>query len=413
MARRVSRHSLFSQRLDRAVFAAYFLGGIVPLIGLVAIVNEWVLPDYADQPARWGWIAGLAFVSLLSLSLYFALRHITTTALARMDADNHRLRTLLTTSSELADENHLESILASTAARAGELCGASRLAVYYAPRADKELEIHSATATVGREWAASAQEGIATLTEEALTRGLPATSSDGVVAVPFSRASGIRGAVVWQEEAAASVDAIDAVATIAGIAGTAIERGDLADAQRNFFAHVTDLIVTALDAHVVGRRGHATQTARLCNRIAHEVGLSADQIERLHWGALLHDLGMLKAEPGRHLDRKAVRVHPAVGARMLEPIRLWEPVAPIVLQHHEWWDGSGYPEGKIGQEICLEARIIALADSVDAMSRSEAGRPGKSLPEVLGELALGAGTQFDPELVEAFQGLADRGEIEL
>ncbi len=413
MARGISRHSIFSQRLDRAVFGAYFLGGIVPLAALVAVVHQWVLPAYAEEPARLGWIAGLAFVSMLSLALYFALRHITTTAIARMDADNHRLRTLLTSSSELAEENHLEAILSSTAVRTRELTGTHRLAVYYAPRADKELELHASTDEVGQAWAASAGTAITALIDEALESGAPTTGADGTVAVPFARASGMRGAVVWKAENATTADSIDAVSTIAGIAGTAIERGDLADAQRNFFAHVTDLIVTALDAHVVDRKGHAMQTARLCNRLAHEVGLAPEQTERLHWSALLHDIGMLKTEPGRHTDRKAVRTHAAVGAHMLERIRLWEPVAPIVLHHHEWWDGSGYPEGLAGTAIPLESRIVGLADAVDAMQRSDSESAGMSLAEVLEEVELGSGTQFDPELVDAFRELVERGEIQL
>lgn len=413
MAGGISRHSIFSQRLDRAVFGAYFLGGILPLGALVAVVHQWVLPVQADEPARWSWIAGLAFVSLLSLSLYFALRHITTSAIARMDGDNHRLRALLTTSSEFAEENHLEAILGSTAAQARALTGTRELAIFYAPRADKELEIHSSTDEAGRAWASSASRIIATLTDEAFESGAPTNDGAGTIAVPFSRATGMRGAVVWSGETETPADAVDAVSTIAGMAGTAIERGDLADSQRNFFAHVTDLIVTALDAHVVGRKGHAMQTARLCNRLAHEVGLESEQTERLHWGALLHDIGMLKTEPGRHMDRKAVRRHSVVGARMLERIRLWEPVAPIVLHHHEWWDGSGYPEGLAGTDIPLEARIIGLADAVDAMHRSEKGNMGMSLPEVLKEVVSGSGTQFDPEIVAAFRELVERGDVQL
>ena len=413
MARTVSRHSLFSQRLDRAVFTAYFVGGIVPLIALVVVVNEWVLPASEDDNARLGWVVGLIFLGLLSLSLYAALRHITKTALTRMDSDNHRLRTLLTASSELADESHFESVLGTTASRVREVTSATQLAIYYAPRADKPLELHSSTDEAGSQWVAKETRTISALNDEALTTGRPAMGGDGILAVPFARSSGMRGSIVWESEAPVETDTIDAVATIAGIAGTAIERGDLQDAQRNFFAHVTDLIVTALDAHVIERQGHAMQTARLCNRLAHEVGLEDEQKERLHWGALLHDLGMLKTEPGRHRDAKAVRLHPALGARMLERIRLWEPVAPLVLHHHEWFDGSGYPEGKAGEEIPLEARIIGLADAVDAMSRSNNQKLGMSLPEIVEELTLSAGTQFDPELVDVFKGLVERGEIQL
>jgi HD-GYP domain-containing protein (c-di-GMP phosphodiesterase class II) len=154
--------------------------------------------------------------------------------------------------------------------------------------------------------------------------------------------------------------------------------------------------------------------ARLANRLGHALGLSAERIERLHFAAMLHDIGLLKFEPARHRDPKALRHHPAVGARMLARIRLWEPIAPIVLHHHEWWDGSGYPEGKAGEAIPLEARIVALADSVDAMRRPKLKRAAPlSLPEIAEEVARGRGTQFDPTLVDAFIALHERDELGL
>lgn len=413
MARQVSRHSIFSQRLDRGVFASYFLGGVIPFAALAVVVTRWVLPSYEGGPERWGWVAGLVSIGLLSLFLYFALRHITTTAVTQMDADNQRLQTLLEASRELAVASHPEAALSTLAAKVRELDGFRHAATYFSPAADKALELHGGTDEASRAWAETESAAVAAANEEALQSGAPAMGDRGIVAVPFSHTGGARGTVVLDGGKALSNDTVDAVATIAGIAGNAIERGDLADAQRNFFAHVTDLIVTALDAHVVGRQGHAMQTARLCNRIAHELGVDAETKERIHWGALLHDIGMLKTEPGRHLDMKAVRTHSLIGARMLERIRLWEPVAPIVLHHHEHYDGAGYPEGLSGAAIPLESRIISLADAIDAMSRSESDRVGLSLSEVCEEVAQKAGSQFDPEVVRAFLSLAERNEIDL
>jgi putative nucleotidyltransferase with HDIG domain len=152
--------------------------------------------------------------------------------------------------------------------------------------------------------------------------------------------------------------------------------------------------------------------ARLANRLGHALGLSADRIERLHFGAMLHDIGLLKFEQARHRDPRALRLHPSVGARMLARIRLWEPIAPIVQSHHEWFDGSGYPEGKAGEAIPLEARIVALADSVDAMRRPKMERAGPlSAAEIAEEVERGRGTQFDPALVDAFLALHERGEL--
>jgi putative two-component system response regulator len=85
-----------------------------------------------------------------------------------------------------------------------------------------------------------------------------------------------------------------------------------------------------------------------------------------------------------------------------------------VLHHHEWWDGSGYPEGKAGEAIPLEARIVALADAVDAMRRPKLRRSAAlTLPEIVEEVVRGRETQFDPALVDAFLGLHERGELGL
>jgi putative nucleotidyltransferase with HDIG domain len=196
------------------------------------------------------------------------------------------------------------------------------------------------------------------------------------------------------------------------MASAALLRGDLEDSQRNFFAHVTELLVGALDAHVVEREGHALGVARLANRLGHALGLSAERIERLHFAAMLHDIGLLKFEQARHRNPRALRLHPSVGARMLARIRLWEPIAPIVQSHHEWFDGSGYPDGKAGEAIPLEARIVALADSVDAMRRPKLKRAEPlSSEEIAEEVERGRGTQFDPALVDAFLALHERGEL--
>ncbi|MAE94643.1 MAG: hypothetical protein CL910_08290 [Deltaproteobacteria bacterium] len=139
--------------------------------------------------------------------------------------------------------------------------------------------------------------------------------------------------------------------------------------------------------------------------------LDATRLERLHFASLLHDIGMLKIPPERHQDARAFQNHPLLGAHMLARIRLWEPLAPIVQCHHEWIDGSGYPEGRTGDSIPLEARVISVADAMDAMRRENATDPAKSLPEIVAELEAGRGTQFDSDVVSAAVALVDRGEI--
>jgi putative nucleotidyltransferase with HDIG domain len=407
-----SRHSLFSQRFDRAVLASYFLGGIVPIAALFYVVNEYVLPRYAPGSLEFlGWVAGIGSLAVLSFGVYLALRRISNNALARVRADNQRLAALLAASRELGGAREQAGIFASASARARELTGASHVAVLLASEPEKPLELRHADAD-SRSWFQAHGEELLSLVAEAEGNGGVAASA-ARLAIAFRASAGLRGALVLEHAGTLAAETSDALATVAGMTGTALQRSDLEDSQRNFFAHVTELLVTGLDGHVVGRRGHGSNVARFANRIAHEIGLDAARKERLHFAAMLHDIGMIKIDPSRHLDLKSVRAHPVLGARMLSRIRLWEPIAPLVLHHHERWDGHGYPEGRSGESIPLEARIITLADAVDAMSRGEGSRAAKSAEEIVKELQLHRGTQFDPVLVDAFAALYSRGETGL
>jgi putative nucleotidyltransferase with HDIG domain len=176
---------------------------------------------------------------------------------------------------------------------------------------------------------------------------------------------------------------------------------------------VTELVVAALDAHVDRRHDHATRVARLANRMGRELGLDETRLQNLHFASLLHDLGMLKIPRSHQRDPAHYQKHPAIGHRMLSRIRLWRQVAPIVLHHHERFDGGGYPEGLAAEAIPFESRIVTVVDAFDAMTRDDDDRPAKTFEEALADLRQNAGTQFDPQVVAAFEGLASRGEIEL
>jgi putative nucleotidyltransferase with HDIG domain len=401
------------------VFASYFLGGIAPVAAFAWVVHRYVLPFHAQEGFAFAsWVGACVSLALLSLAVFLALRVITRNALSRMSADNRRLSVLLAASRELAAESHAEATLGRMASHAGGLAPAASLAVLFSREAGKPLELKQTGGALESGWWEQHVDELRSLAGEAIASGATCAGTAGdsaLVALPIVAAGAGQGAIALAGRAEAlAPDVLDAVATVAGMAASSLRRGDLEDAQRNFFTHVTDLLVGALDAHVVEREGHAMGVARIANRLGHALGLARDRIERLHFAALLHDIGLLKFEQARHRDPKALRLHPAVGARMLARIRLWEPIAPIVLQHHEWWDGSGYPEGKAGEAIPLEARIVALADAVDAMRRPKLKRSAAlTLPEIAEEVARGRETQFDPALVDAFLGLYERGELGL
>jgi polar amino acid transport system substrate-binding protein len=207
--------------------------------------------------------------------------------------------------------------------------------------------------------------------------------------------------------------ALGSLSTLGALAAIALRNADLQDAQRNFFTHTTDMLVSALDSHLGYHAGHGQRVAQYANRLGRELGLDEPRLQRLHFAALLHDVGMLKLERHLQIDRRSAARHTVLGARMLGRIRLWQELAPIVQHHHEWWDGSGYPDGISAEAIPLESRIIAVCDAFDSMTSATSYRDRVSFAEALRELETGAGTQFDPDVAVAFCRLAREDRLQL
>jgi putative nucleotidyltransferase with HDIG domain len=155
--------------------------------------------------------------------------------------------------------------------------------------------------------------------------------------------------------------------------------------------------------------GHQKQVAIISCAIAQELGLSEDRIEGIRVAGIIHDLGKISvpseilAKPTRltELEFGIIKTHPEVGYEILKPIEFPWPVAQIVLQHHERMDGSGYPEGLSGEDILLEARILAVADVVEAMASHRPYRAGLGIDKALQEISRNKGTLYDPEVVDA------------
>ncbi|MBI2286304.1 MAG: PAS domain S-box protein [Nitrosomonadales bacterium] len=155
--------------------------------------------------------------------------------------------------------------------------------------------------------------------------------------------------------------------------------------------------------------GHQRRVAQLAAAIAEEMGLAREVIEGIHFGGLIHDLGKISVpaeilgKPGRLSDIELglIKVHAEAGYRIVKDIAFPWPVADMVRQHHERLDGSGYPQGLKGEQIVLEARIMAVADVVEAMSANRPYRPGFGMDAALEEITRARGTQLDPVAVDA------------
>ncbi len=168
-------------------------------------------------------------------------------------------------------------------------------------------------------------------------------------------------------------------------------------------------LARAVDARDVYTGSHSQRVADLAARTARRLGLPDEEVELTRLAASLHDLGKLaipeeilrKPGPLTEPERMVLERHPQIGFRMLESLGV-DPVAEWVLHHHERWDGSGYPDGLPGENIPLGARIIFVADAYDAMTSERVYRRRVTPDQAIQELQRCAGTQFDPEIVDAF-----------
>jgi diguanylate cyclase (GGDEF)-like protein/putative nucleotidyltransferase with HDIG domain len=174
------------------------------------------------------------------------------------------------------------------------------------------------------------------------------------------------------------------------------------------------LLAETLDLRDVATARHSETVGRYAERIAHELGLAPDQVERVRVAGVLHDIGklgisdavLLKAGRLDPHEWDEIRRHPELGARILEHANLRD-VASWVLAHHERIDGAGYPRGLAGDAIPLEGRILAVADAYEAMTADRPYRRALTTADARAELRRGAGTQFDAEVVEAFVRVLD------
>ena len=170
-------------------------------------------------------------------------------------------------------------------------------------------------------------------------------------------------------------------------------------------------LVAALSVHDRITRGHAERVRAYSHLLGTQLGLSKDELDRLNWAALLHDVGKLEVsreilnKSGKPTDEEwqLLRLHPEYGEMLVEPLREWlGEWAEAVGQHHERWDGKGYPRGLAGEEISRAGRIVAIADVYDVITSARSYKEPASTADARAEIVRCAGAQFDERYVRAF-----------
>ncbi len=432
---RRARLSLDALGLSHRTALVFVLASVLPL-GLIALLTQrYVVPLLPDPEAR-GVVVAVVTVAALAILCFVVLARSTAASVMAIQAAKTRLQVMLEAARTLS-ESAFPDVIRAQAVRSGvELAGAT---AGFLVAGGHSGDGASTSTTMfgdlaGRFWngrrdalinvaeAACQAEQVLVIDPEssALLPGLLGPGHDGLsvsagLAVPVVAHGKSFGALVLLRQGPAPLFTTaesDAVLVLARAAAVALHNAATQEAEQNFFTHVTEILVQTLDRQVDHQAGHARRVARYSLQLGQALGLSEGQRQRLFFGALLHDIGMLRIDPASARSPEAFRAHSRLADEMLSPITLWADLAPYVRHHHERFDGTGYPDRVAGEGIPLESRIIAVADAFDALTGAGSYRPTVTREEALSEIERCAGTQFDPRVVAAFLTLAEDGQLE-
>jgi HD-GYP domain-containing protein (c-di-GMP phosphodiesterase class II) len=257
-----------------------------------------------------------------------------------------------------------------------------------------------------------------TICEPLLTPFIPRervedTSTRSVLLVPLFSRENLLGIVVLfsaKERDEFESEDLNLVTGIAGQAAVALENASLyEDLEMSYFSTVKAL-ARAIEVKDPYTYGHSERVTDYAMAIARKLGLSEWECRNVKYAAALHDIGKIGIarkilnKPGALSEEEFVHVktHPQLGDSIIEPVTFLQAPREIILHHHERFDGKGYPDGLVGDQIPLGARILAVADSFEAMMSDRPYRKALPVTEAVKEVDLNAGTQFDPVVVKAF-----------
>ncbi len=188
---------------------------------------------------------------------------------------------------------------------------------------------------------------------------------------------------------------------------------------QELFLETIRTLAAAIDAKDPYTRGHSERVSSYSMAIARHLGLSQEAVFRIRTAAILHDVGKLGIRDGilnkpgglSEEEFEVMRQHTKIGAQIMEPIRMLKDIIPGIRNHHETWDGTGYPDKLVGEDIPLVARVIGVADTFDAMTTNRPYQKAKSLEFVLEKMRAMSGTRFDPRAVDALLAAVHAGDV--
>lgn len=208
--------------------------------------------------------------------------------------------------------------------------------------------------------------------------------------------------------------------TLANQAAIALSNAMSYDELKKNLLGTIEALSTAIEAKDVYTRGHSERVVKIAVEIAKEMSVSRDEIDILRYAGMLHDIGKIaiddsilqKATSLTPDELNKIMDHPEIGENIIAPIKFLDDVRQIIRNHHERWDGRGYPDRLNSDRIPVLSRILAVADAFDAMTSARSYRPARDTEKALDELIKCSGTQFDPVVIDAFAQAHKKGNIQ-
>jgi len=412
-----------THNLKMAMLAIY----VLPLVVISYLYMQYIYPMFTargDDVMGLGISAVLTFAVVLSILGMYLISRTAKDSVHTLKSLNDNMDNLLCMTKRFEETGFVDTLAGSAALSAREMLNAEASSLLlYDERGDLRFEyVEGAAAATLKGKALKLGEGI---TGWAAKERRPViindVQSDPRFATHFDKSSGfvtrsiLCVPLAFNGRDLGIIEVInkrsglgfdeqdqDALVTLAGHASASIYRNKSYEEMKNDFVHVTDILVTAMDNYMPEKKGHARRVARYSVKIAKELGLNEQDTRKVYFGALLHDIGLLKIDLAEYQDKEKFKLHPSFGSDMVRNIGQWKDVASIIRDHHERYDGSGYPSRLSGQDISLGGRIVALAEAFDVMTSRHSYKAAMRFDSVAEEVRTFAGSQFDPSISDVF-----------
>lgn len=426
MDKEASEKSFF-ENIRRSIKLSYFIASIIPLSILVYFTIKYIYPfliktEEGILPSAIGITILLALIlSVLGLALSSRATNASISSLQNL---YQRLNSLVDVTKHFRDTFYLDILLNSIVKSAMDLLKTETGSLLlFDEKGDLRFKIMLGGSEKSiKDKVVRLGEGVSGWVAQ---KGMPAivnnASEDPRFNPEFDIESGFKTSsilcvpLIYENKAIGVLEVLNKIGgnfdtndekilfSLADQAAISIVQSKASENQHNDMIHITEILISALDYHIPEKRGHSRRVAKYANAIGKRLGLSEEALKQLYYASLLHDIGLLKFDLSEYWGMKKFELHPVFAYDMIKPISLWNDVAPLVLSHHERYDGKGYPHGKSREEIQIGSRIISVASTFDILTSEYSYKKPIRFEEAVKEIEANAGTQFDPKVVEAFK----------